>query len=451
MMNAVQSQLVTLSGVHASRLGNEREIYVYLPEGYDSEPSMRYPVLYMHVGQHVFEPSKPSGESWAMHRVADRLIAEGLIRPLIIVAVEHKYEEGTSEYFHELCAYPIRCLGESYEHFLIEELKPLVDRTLRTLPEPENTALMGSSAAGIATYNIGLRNPDTFGMLGILSPFFVQVNPDTLAETLQYRFYPVNAGQKIWLDIGGAEGFFMPEHVRTVAEGMLQRGMAQEDELYYFMDGQAAHSERDWNRRAHMPLVHFFGTKGAPTGVELQGPDVVGIEGPQLFLNAVVSLSNGLSYSDLQGEYRIEDPGILEVEPNGRLRPKKEGTTRVYYRCGSLGASREIAVTDRLSGTVEVEIEIRVPESTPDDAAVYATFEVPKRGKGLYAGTMRLPRGLIFDFLITRGYDKEEVGRDYGQIPYRRLVADEDKKVVYTVENWIDLRTEAAEERNEGQ
>lgn len=149
MENSAQSKLIVLPGVHASRLGNERDIYIYLPVGYDDDPSVRYPVLYMHVGQHVFEPSKPSGESWGMHRVADRLLAEGLIRPIIIVAVEHKYEDGTSEYFHDLCAYPIRCVGELYEHFLIEELKPIVDRAFRTLPDADHTALMGSSAAAL--------------------------------------------------------------------------------------------------------------------------------------------------------------------------------------------------------------------------------------------------------------------------------------------------------------
>lgn len=273
MSNSDQSQLVVLSGIHASRLGNDREVYVYLPAGYDDDLSQRYPVLYMHVGQHVFNPRKESGESWGMHRVADRLIAEGLIQPIIIVAVEHKYEDGTSEYFHDLCAYPIRCVGEDYEHFLIEELKPLLDRSFRTLPQAESTGLMGSSAAGIATYNIGLRNPDVFGMLGILSPFFVKVDPYTLEETLQYRLYPQNKGQKIWLDIGGAEGFFMPGHVKRVAEDMLNKGWKQEEELYYFEDREAAHSEWDWGRRAHMPLIHFFGDKGTAVKVELQGPD----------------------------------------------------------------------------------------------------------------------------------------------------------------------------------
>ncbi|MFC4598574.1 alpha/beta hydrolase [Cohnella hongkongensis] len=437
------SKLIVLSEVRASRLGNEREVYIYLPAGYDDEPTKRYPVLYMHVGQHVFEPRKPSGESWGMHRVADRLISEGLIRPIIIVAVEHKYEDGTSEYFHDLCAYPIRCVGEQYEHFLIEELKPIVDRRFRTLPAAENTALMGSSAAGIATYNIGLRRPEVFGMLGILSPFFMKVDPYTLKETPQYRLYPYNEGQKIWLDIGGAEGFFMPFHVKNVAESMLQAGWKQGEELYYFHDTEAAHSEWDWGRRAHMPLLHFFGRKGAVAGVELQGSDIVGVVGPAMCANAVVTLDNGLRFSDLNGSYRTENPDILEVAPDGRLLPKKPGTARVIYSCEGHETALVYTVVDRLSETVEIELEIRVPESTPEDAEIYATFEVPKLEKGLYGGTIRLPRGLTFDFLITRGYEKEEVDQDFGRMPYRRLVADGDKQVGYTVHNWIDLRPES--------
>ncbi|WP_182299333.1 alpha/beta hydrolase [Cohnella cholangitidis] len=442
MANIDQSQVVVLPGVRASRLGNERDVYVYLPPGYYADQSKRYPVLYMHVGQHVFEPRKQSGESWAMHRVADRLISEGLIKPIIIVAVEHKYEDGTSEYFHDLCAYPIRCVGEQYEHFLIEELKPLIDRRFQTLAKAENTALMGSSAAGIATYNIGLRNPNVFGMLGILSPFFMQVDPYTLKETPQYRLYPLNAGQKIWLDIGGAEGFFMTSHVKNVAEEMLKAGWKQRDELYYFQDQEAAHSEWDWSRRAHMPLLHFFGGKGTPVELALEGQNVAGVNGPPVALNAVVTLDNGLRFSDLEGDYRSEHPDILEIAPDGRLLPKTPGSANVIYRYEGLETARAITVVERLSETVEVELEIHVPDSTPEDAEIYATFGVPKLAKGLYGGKIKLPRGVTFDFLITRGYEKEEVDQDYGQLPYRRLVADKDKKVSYTVKNWIDLRPE---------
>jgi hypothetical protein len=367
-----------------------------------------------------------------MHHVADRLIAGGLIQPIIIVAVEHKYEEGTSEYFHDLCAFPIRCIGADYEHFLIEELKPMIDQRFHTLPEASHTALMGSSAAGIATYNIGLRNPDVFGMLGILSPYFMQVNVDTLEETPQYRPYPVHAGQKIWLDIGGAEGFFMPSHVRHVAVDRLNAGNKQGEELYYLNDKDAAHSEWDWSRRAHMPLLHFWGNEGAVVSVELEGPDVVGVTGPPLFINAVVTLEHGFSFSDLEGNYRAEHPDILEVTPDGQLLPRQPGLATICYEYKGHQTSRKYIVMDCLSETVTIELEIHVPESTPENAEIYATFPVPKLATGLYGRTIQIPRNLIFDFLITRGYDKEEADQHFKLAPYRRLIADMDKKVSYT-------------------
>lgn len=448
MTNIMPSRLLVLPEVRASRLGNERNVWVYLPAGYDEEQSKRYPVLYMHVGQHVFEPQKLTGESWGMHRIADRLIAEGLMEPIIIVAVEHKYEEGESEYFHDLCAYPIRCVGAQYEHFLIEELKPIIDERFRTLTDAQHTALMGSSAAGIATYTIGLRNPNVFGRLGILSPFLVKVDPYTLEETPQYRLYPYNAGQRIWLDIGGAEGFFMASHVKQLADAMLEAGWKHGEELYYLEDMEAAHSEWDWSRRAHMPLLHFFGRKGTPVQAALEGPDIAGVTGPLTVINAVVTLDNGIRFSQLEGSYRTEHPDILEVTPDGRLLAKKPGTTTVYFEHEGLEASRQYTVIEQLSETVEIDLEIHVPETTPEDAELYATFPVPKLAKGLYGVSIRLPRHLTFDFLITRGYDKEEVDSDYNQLPYRRLVADIDKKVSYTVSNWADLKPESHREES---
>lgn len=441
-----RSSIATIAGVPATKLGNEREVRVYLPPGYDDEIERRYPVLYMHVGQHVFEPTKPSGHSWRMHETIDRLIADNRIEPILLVAVEHRYEEGTSEYFHDLCAYPIRCTGELYEHFLVHELKPMIDVRFRTLPGPENTALMGSSAAGIATYNIGLRNPGVFGKLGILSPFFVQVDPVTLAETKQYREYELPGDQRVWLDIGGEEGFFMPRHVKEAADRWLARGAKQGANLFYYHDPEAAHSEKDWGDRAHMPLLYFFGSIGKAARATLNGPDEVGLSGPTAYVNAVVDHDSGFRFSDLQGRYESGDPEILEVAPDGRLLPRKAGTATIRYEYGDVVTERTYRVVDRLSELVKVELDIEVPPNTPDDARVYTTFEVPKIAAGRYGGTIRLPRGMAFQFHITRGYDQEEADKDYRPIAPRRFATDRDVSIRYKVDNWIDLRPAAIEE-----
>jgi len=445
------TRIVSLPDVHASRLGNTREIRVYLPPGYMREPEARYPVLYMHVGQLALAPRSPTASAWEMHRALDDLIGSGKIREILLVAVEHKPVAGGNEFLHELSAYPVRCLGEDYEHFLVRELKPLIDRIFRTLPEPEHTALMGSSAAGLATYNIGLRNPDSFGNLGILSPFFVRVDPYTLEETKQYRYYRLGPRQKAWLDMGSAEGFFMAKHVRPVAEAWLREGAKQGERLAYLEQPGAAHSERDWGRRAHLPLLFFFGGDSEPENAVIHGPDTVGLKGPEAYLNAVVTCGNGFAFSDLEGRYETDRPDVLEVAPNGKLLPRGEGTANVIYRRRGVEARHRCVVVGRLSETVEVEIEAAVPESTEPDARVYANFELTRIGERLYGTRIALPRGMTIDFHMTRGYGRNEGDREYRPIPFRRLTADRDKSVRYEVESWLDLRPGLTEEeRKEG-
>jgi len=433
------STLFTLSQLKATRLGNEREAYIYLPASYPEQPDKRYPVLYMHVGQHVFEPTKANGDAWRMHEVLDRLIAEQLIDEVLLVAVEHKYEEGKSEYFHELSAYPVTCVGADYEHFLIHELKPCIDRLFRTLPGPEHTALMGSSAAGVATYNIGLRHPEVFGMLGMLSPFFVQVDPTTRVETRQYRLYEqAHPGQKLWLDIGGMEGFFMTRHVKDAVLALQALGYRQGEQLYYLEEPGAAHTEPDWGKRAHMPLLHFFGRPAEPVSVQLHGPETIGVSGPTSHLNPIVTLANGLSYTDLSGMYEVSQPELLAVAPDGTLQPLAPGNVEVRYRCGELEDRLTITIVEALSETVILDIEIEVPLETPDDPFIYATFPVPKLRQGLYGGKIPIPRGLGFVFPISRGYDLQEMEGPGQPVPPRTLIADRDQTVRYHVRCWSD-------------
>lgn len=447
-MSRFQSQIIKLSGIKASALNNSREIRVYLPAGYNPDSKERYPVLYMHVGQYVFDSPDEHKKTWQMHEVLDRLIAAGEICKLLLVAIEHKAEEGGNELFHDLSAYPIHCSGEKYEHFLIHELKPLIDREFLTETGPASTALMGSSAAGLATYNIGLRNPDVFGRLGIISPYLVQLDPQTLEAQKQYRRYGLGLEQKVWLDIGGAEGLFMPEHVKEAADEWISEGGKQGSNLYFYVDPEGAHSEEDWGQRAHMPLLYFFGDKGKAEHVELYGPEQIGLTGKPRYINAIVRHTNGFAFSDLQGDYEVSDPAIVELTASGRIIPRKAGAATIRYKYEGKEASITCNVVEDLSDYIEINVEIAVPQSTPPKARMYATFEVFKLRNLLYGGTIRLPRGLNMKFVITRGFGKDESDADYQPRVWRRIAADYDQTLSFTVENWMDLKP-GMMERNE--
>lgn len=133
----------------ASRLlRNERDVLVYLPTGYRRSTRRRYPVLYLHDGQNVFDAATSfGGVEWGADESAQRLIRQRLIEPLIIVAIANTGPERIHEYtptrgvIDESAKRKKRSRGRlrAYGRFLAEELKPFIDREYRTKTEPQFT------------------------------------------------------------------------------------------------------------------------------------------------------------------------------------------------------------------------------------------------------------------------------------------------------------------------
>src|SRR5256714_8597526 len=145
--------------------GNRRDVLVYLPPGYRRFSRTRYPVLYLQDGQSVFDAATSfAGVEWAVDETAQRLIRENLIEPLIIVAIANTGEDRIHEYaptpgvIDENAKRKKRSKGwaRKYGRFLIEELKPYIDKRHRTKPAAELTGLRGSSLGGLLTLSLGL-------------------------------------------------------------------------------------------------------------------------------------------------------------------------------------------------------------------------------------------------------------------------------------------------------
>src|SRR5256885_1898225 len=160
-------------------LGNRRDVLLYLPPGYRSFSRKRYPVLYLHDGQNVFDAATAfAGVEWGVDETAERLIQKKLIEPLIIVAVANTGEERIHEYAPTRGVIDARAkrkkrsrgVARVYGHFLINELKPFIDRKYRTKHEAAFTGLGGSSLGGLATLAIGILYPQAFSRLIVMSP-----------------------------------------------------------------------------------------------------------------------------------------------------------------------------------------------------------------------------------------------------------------------------------------
>src|SRR5256885_11342438 len=126
-------------------LPGERTIIVYVPPGYDDEPERRYPVLYLHDGQNLFDPKTAFGGSeWHVDESADELIEDGVIEPLIIVGIYNTGEHRIEEYTPSRNAKLGGGKAQLYGHMLVEELIPFINKPYRTVTGPENTAPGGS-------------------------------------------------------------------------------------------------------------------------------------------------------------------------------------------------------------------------------------------------------------------------------------------------------------------
>jgi len=246
---------------HSEILPDDRAVQVYLPPQYMEEADRRFPVLYLHDGQNLFDgvTSYIAGRTWKAHTTADQLNLEGEIEPLILVGIANTGLRRMAEYT------PTRDFkmgggkGRSYGRLLVEELKPLIERTYRTLPGAENTGLGGSSLGGLISLYLGFEYPEMFGKLAVMSPSLWWDHRSIL------EWIGRSVGEegkrpelRIWLDMGTAEG---ARHVRdtdALDRLLLRLGWRGGVDLEYVKAEGAVHDEEAWARRFGDVLRFLF-------------------------------------------------------------------------------------------------------------------------------------------------------------------------------------------------
>jgi predicted alpha/beta superfamily hydrolase len=254
-------------GFPSKILGNRRNVLVYLPHGYRRFSLRRYPVLYLQDGQNIFDAATAFfGVEWGVDEAAQRLIKANLIEPLIIVAVANTGENRIHEYAPtpgviDSSAKPkkrSRGLARDYGRFLIEELKPYIDKKYQTKPEAEFTGLGGASFGGLLTLSLGLWFPNVFRRLIVMSPSVWWDNCVIygMVESLQDKL-PL----KIWLDTGTDEPGW--ERARGLRDRLIEKGWRLYDNLQYSEIEGGDHSERAWGTRVD-PALRFLFPPSAP-------------------------------------------------------------------------------------------------------------------------------------------------------------------------------------------
>jgi predicted alpha/beta superfamily hydrolase len=248
-----------LKGFESRFLKSPRDIIVYLPPDYEADPAARYPVLYMNDGQNLFDAATAFlGNEWGLDETAERLIRGGEIQPLIIVGIYNTGMERVAEYTHIKDKRGRGGRARAYGKLVVNELKPIIDRDFRTLPDAANTGIGGSSLGGLVSLYFGLEHPEIFGKLLVMSPSVWWANTAILKEVAKMRH---KIRQKIWLDVGTQEDAkpeICVEQVKALRDALVAKGWVLGDELAYVEDEGGGHNERAWGHRSAAALQFLF-------------------------------------------------------------------------------------------------------------------------------------------------------------------------------------------------
>ncbi len=255
--------------VWSPQLKNRRDILVYLPPSYD-DGKRRYPVLYMHDGQNLFDETSSYAGEWRVDETMQQLSHSGI--EAIIVGVPNMERERLSEYspFGDARHGPGN--GDKYLSFLVDTLKPLIDRDFPTHTDRSHTGLLGSSMGGLISLYGFFRCRDVFGFAGAMSPSLWYANRAIYAYVQEAPYTP----GKIYLDVGTREygGSSITEKaarrqsrrhyagVRHMKRLLVKKGYRPRRDLFVIEERDAGHNEPAWARRLPLALQFLLASPG---------------------------------------------------------------------------------------------------------------------------------------------------------------------------------------------
>lgn len=260
----------------ASQHVAERDVWVWLPPGYAEGGAERYPVIYAHDGQNLFDPARAfGGESWEIDRALERLLAAGRIRPAIVVGVANT-ERRVEEYLPQravaglpaaaLRRFPIvrgELSADRYLRLLVEELKPEIDRRYRTLPGRGDTFVLGSSMGGLISVYAVAEYPNVFGGAACLSTHWPAAD-GAVIDYLEPRLAALR-GRKLYFDLGTAAlDASYPPFQRRMDAALRKAGWREGGDWITRVFPGAEHNEKAWQVRVEEPLEFLLGRPDKP-------------------------------------------------------------------------------------------------------------------------------------------------------------------------------------------
>ncbi len=232
------------------QLEGERDVLVYLPPSLVASgphTDRRYPVLYFHDGQNVFDEHTSFSGEWHADETLELLAGEGI--EAIAVAIPNGGASRMDDYN------PWRDSrrrmggkGDAYLGFLVGRVKPLIDARFPTRPERSATGIVGSSMGGLISLYALAAYPGVFGMAGVMSPSLGWSNYRVL-ELIEAGMLTGAPRPRIHVDAGGREWKGMLPDARRLRDLLREQGFSDGRDLQYVEERRAMHNEAAWARR----------------------------------------------------------------------------------------------------------------------------------------------------------------------------------------------------------
>lgn len=245
--------------------GRKRTIRIWLPDGYHSENTeKKYPVLYMHDGQNLFDQNTSFSNEWQIDETIGAMMDKGY-DGTIVVGIDNgpeRLDEYTPSAFPvrpENASYNITAKGDLYAAFVVDTVKPYIDANYNTLTGKEHTGIGGSSMGGIISFFMALEYQHLFSYGVIFSSSFWLYEAATPTNFINEKITDPLLAPKLYLYHGNGEGSYT--YLNTIATALGNKGVASTKYTTYVGLGRD-HTELAWSLefpRAYRWLVDFTG------------------------------------------------------------------------------------------------------------------------------------------------------------------------------------------------
>jgi len=227
------------------QLNRTRRIWIYFPPDYETS-GISYPVLYMHDGQNLFDATTAFSGEWEVDETLNNLAGQGKRVP-IVVGIDNGGTDRIGEYTPWSNPQYGGGDGEKYIQFIVETLKPYIDQHYRTLPDRENTGIMGSSLGGLISHYGALKYQSTFSKAGLFSPSYwfsdsVWTFTHDMGKIHDMRIFQLcgtNEGSNV------AESEKMVSEMQRMNDSLVSIGFGQENIFNKVVTG-GQHNEKLW-------------------------------------------------------------------------------------------------------------------------------------------------------------------------------------------------------------